>query len=164
MSLVYLSIGSNVDRHHNVSSCLNALQREFGALEMSSVYESEAVGFEGSHFYNLVVAIKTQLPLVQLSTRLKSIEDQHGRDRKGPKFSPRTLDIDIVVYDDRVGTFDGIELPRPELYFNAFVLLPMAELSGTEIDPKTGQSYQSLWQDAKLSQKLWTVDFDWPNS
>ena len=129
---------------------------------MSSVYESEAVGFQGSHFYNLVVAIQTNLPLAELSTLLKSIEDQHGRDRNGPKFSPRTLDIDIVCFDNLVGNIDGIELPRPELYYNAFVLKPLAEICGDEIDPKTGQSYLSLWQAAELDQALWVIDFNWP--
>lgn len=161
MSRVYLSIGSNVDRQHNISSCLNALHKHFGPFNMSSVYESEAVGFQGSHFYNLVVAIQTSLSLTELSILLKKIEDEHGRNRSGPKFSPRTLDIDIVCFDDLVGTFEGIELPRAELYYNAFVLKPLAEISGEEIDPKTGKTYQTLWQTSELNQALWAIEFNW---
>lgn len=159
MNQVYLSIGSNIDRENNISSCLAHLKASFGEIQLSSVYESEAVGFVGSNFYNLIAAIETNLSLTELSKILKQIEDQHGRDRSGPKFGARSLDIDIVCFNKLVGEHEGIELPRPELYYNAFVLQPMAELNGKGIDPKTGKSYQMLWADSNLDQKLWTVTF-----
>lgn len=161
MSRAYLSIGSNLDREHNIRSCLDQLAKQFGELKVSPVYESEAVGFNGSHFLNLVVAIETSLSLSKLSQKLKSIEDEHGRDRSGPKFGARTLDIDIVCFDELVGEYDGITLPRPELYYNAFVMLPMAELIPETIDAKEGKPYSELWQEMDSDQKLWQVPFDW---
>ena len=161
MAIAYLSLGSNIDREKNITSCLQQLSRTFQQLEISPVYESESVGFEGTHFYNLVVSIETHLELNELAACLKAMEDRHGRDRSGPKFGSRTLDIDIVSYDDLVGLCGGIELPRPELYYNAFVLLPMASLVPDHIDPKTQQSYQALWQSLDTDQKLWEVPFSW---
>ncbi len=161
MSTVYLSLGSNVDREHYIRAALDALSAEFGELEISSVYESDPVGFDGSPFYNLIVGIDTSLSLAALSEQLKALEDANGRDRTAPRFASRTLDIDIVTYHDRVGTFDGIELPRPELYYNAFVLWPMAELRGQTLDPVTGKSFAELWTNFETEQRLRPIPFFW---
>lgn len=162
MHQAYLSLGSNIDRENNIRSALYALEECFGALMVSPVYESEAVGFQGAEFFNLVVAVNTELSIEELVGHLKNIEDQHGRDRSGAKFSSRSLDIDLVTYDQRVGLFSGVELPRPELFYNAFVLLPMADLLGESIEPKTGQNYLSLAAQLKHQQKLWKVGFTLP--
>ena len=160
MANVYLSIGSNVNRSENIRSCIDSLSAIFGQLSLSPVYESTAVGFEGDNFYNLVVGVETNLRVGELSTILKKIEDQHGRDRKAPKFGPRTLDIDIITVDDMVGEVDGIKLPRDELLKNAFVLLPMAVLIGDQLHPETGLSYQSHWERFdKSKQFLKEIDF-----
>ncbi|WP_027857787.1 2-amino-4-hydroxy-6-hydroxymethyldihydropteridine diphosphokinase [Marinobacterium jannaschii] len=162
MAQVYVSIGSNMDRERYISSCLDALQKEFGALQLSSVYESEAVGFAGDPFLNMVAGFQTLLPVGELSVRLKQIEDEHDRCRQGPKFSGRTLDIDILTYDDCQGNCDGIQLPRDEITRNAFVLWPLAEIAAETCHPLSQQSYAQLWSDYdKSKQKLWPVDFIW---
>lgn len=162
---VFLSLGSNINRVNNINSCLKSLSQVFGNVCCSPVYESEPVGFQGGYFYNLTVKITTELSLEALTQLLKNIEDKNGRVRGGKKFSSRTLDIDILTYDDLCGTFNGIELPRPEIFFNAFVLLPMADLAPDELEPKTKLSYSELWlerkEDILKKQKLWQVDFDW---
>jgi len=161
MSCVFLSLGSNINRHNNLSAGLTALREQFGALQLSPVYESEAIGFVGDNFLNLVVLLNTSLPLGKLSAFLKELEDQNGRQRAGPKFSSRTLDIDIVIYGEQCGKNEGITLPRPELYYNAFVLKPMSDLAPESIDPKTGKTYLALWNNNKdkllCEQKLWEV-------
>lgn len=162
MARVYLSLGSNIRRHLHISAALAALTREFGELTISSVYESEAVGFAGSDFFNLVVGVETTLDIAALSSVLKKIEDANGRNRQGPRFSPRTLDIDILTYDDFVGTEAGVTLPREEITQNAFVLLPLAELAPDTLHPQLGQSYSQLWQAYdKSRQQLWPVQFIW---
>ncbi len=164
---VFLSLGSNINRKLNITSCLDSLTNAFGEIKCSPVYESEPVGFQGNCFYNLVVKIKTSLSLDELTAFLKEIEDQNGRIRGGEKFSSRTLDIDVISYDALCGAFDGVELPRPELFYNAFVLLPMSDLAAQEIEPKTKLTYADLWLEKKANilqkQKLWQVSFDWPN-
>lgn len=162
MTEVYLSLGSNIDRYRHISAALDALAEQFGALTISSVFESEAVGFEGSHFFNLVVGIDTPLSVAALSDVLKGIEDDNGRRRSGPKFSSRTLDIDILTYGDFVGEEAGVKLPRGELTKNAFVLWPMAEIAPSHRHPVSGRTYAELWAEYdKARQKLWPVDFVW---
>jgi len=162
MRSVYLSLGSNIDRYRHISAALDALADEFCELEISTVYESESVGFKGSLFLNLVVGVHTSLGVAELSARLKQIEDDNGRDRSSPKFSPRTLDIDILLYGDFVGTSAGIKLPRDEITKNAFVLQPLAELAFGQTHPELGVCYEQLWRAYdKASQPLWPVDFAW---
>lgn len=162
MAWVTLSLGSNVDAVNNLTGCLDALLLNFNDLSLSAVFESEAVGFEGDNFLNMVVGLDTGLPLPELSTLLKGIEDKHGRDRKQPKFSGRTLDIDILTYDDLAGEFNGIKLPRPEITENAFVLWPLSQISGSRKHPVVKETFAGLWEHYdKTRQKLWPVDFEW---
>ena len=165
MATVYLSLGSNIDREKNLSAGLDALVKAFGDLRMSEVFESEAVGFDGDNFYNLVAAIETDLSVGELAMRLRDIEDENGRVRSGPKFSARTLDIDILTYGDHTGVIDGVKLPRSEILKNAFVLLPLSELAPDTVHPLEGKTYQQLWEEYDQdSQKLWPVEFDWPSA
>ena len=162
MTAIYLSLGSNVDRHRNITAALDALADLFGDLKISSVYESKSVGFDGSNFFNLVVGANTTLSIAELSETLKRIEDNNGRKRNGPKFSPRTLDIDILTYGDFVGVENDIELPRTEITKNAFVLLPLAEIAPDVFHPQLEKIYSDLWREYdQASQALWAIVFDW---
>lgn len=158
---VYISIGSNVDRERYVSAALDALGAWFGELVISPVYESEAVGFDGSPFLNLVVGVTTNLSVGELSRRFKQLEADNGRRRDVPKFSARTLDLDILTYGDQVGQIDGVELPRGEILKNAFVLRPLADIAPDDVHPVCGRCYRELWADYDTGQKLWPVDFTW---
>tara|TARA_B100001063_G_C16721278_1_gene533720 strand:- start:580 stop:1080 length:501 start_codon:yes stop_codon:yes gene_type:complete len=159
---VYLSLGSNIDRHAHITSALDNLEECFGDLSLSSVYESDSVGFSGDNFYNLVVEVTSSKSIGQISVVLKKIEDKNGRDRSAPRFGPRSLDIDILAVDDFFGYYDGIELPRDEILKNAFVLQPLAELIPNDVHPVTGKSYRQHWLEYdKEKQKLWPIDFRW---
>ena len=160
-SLVFLSLGSNIDRERHIRSGLQALEAAFGELTIRPVYESEAVGFDGDAFYNLVVGMTTALPVGELETRLKGIEKDHGRVRGEKKFSSRTLDIDILTYGDVTGTVDGVQLPRDEILKHAFVLKPLVDLVPDERHPETGQAYRDILEAAHFAeQKLWVVAFE----
>jgi len=162
MAKVYLSLGSNIHRYFNIQSALDALVALDEQIEVSSVYESEAVGFDGDHFLNLVVGMTVEMPLAEFSVWLKALEDRHGRDRQQAKFSGRTLDVDILTWDDAVGLVSGVQLPRNEITKNAFVLQPLAEIAGELVHPFYGISFSQLWQQFdQNSQNLWPVDFFW---
>jgi 2-amino-4-hydroxy-6-hydroxymethyldihydropteridine diphosphokinase len=162
MVQVYLSLGSNIQRERHITAALEALSLGYGSLAVSSVYESESVGFCGDHFFNLVVGIETEKTVCDLSAELRHIEQNNGRDRSGPKFSSRTLDIDILTYGESAGMIDGVLLPRDEITKNAFVLLPLSEIAAKQKHPVLNVSYEQLWQDFdKTSQRLWPVDFYW---
>ncbi len=158
---VYISIGSNVDRERYVKAALDALAGWFGELAISPVYDSEAVGFDGSPFLNLVVGVETEWSVSELSRRFKHLEAENGRRRDVPKFSARTLDLDILTYGDAVGRIDGVELPRGEILKNAFVLRPLADIAPEDVHPVCGKSYGQLWREYSTGQKLWPVDFSW---
>ena len=161
MARVYISIGSNIDRYRHVTAALDALQQWFGELVISPVYESEAVGFDGSDFLNLVVGVETDLPVGELSARFKQLERENGRKPDAPKFSPRTLDLDILTWGSVTGVTDGVELPRAEILKNAFVLRPLADIAPEDVHPVCSESYGRLWQAYSTDQKLWPVDFTW---
>ena len=147
MVRVYLGLGSNVDREKHIRSGLLALQSRFCELLVSPIYESEAVGFEGDHFLNLVVGLDTDVSVAELHSAIKCIEDDHGRERGGPKFSPRTLDIDILTYGESHGCIGGVQLPREEILKYSFVLKPLVDLAGEELHPLLKKTYASLWQE-----------------
>lgn len=161
MAKVYLSIGSNIDRERHITAALDALAAKFPALDISSVYESEAVGFAGDHFLNLTVGFDTAIPVGELSAYLRDIEHNNGRNRGLERFSARTLDIDILTYGDCVGEIDGVVLPRAEILENAFVLLPLAEIAPDCEHPVSCQSFAALWRAYSKQQKLWAIDFVW---
>jgi 2-amino-4-hydroxy-6-hydroxymethyldihydropteridine diphosphokinase len=163
MTRVYLSLGSNIDREHNIRAGLDALAAQFGDVHLSPVYESEAVGFDGEPFLNLVARIDTGLPLGELAGLLRDIEAAHGRVRGDKKFASRTLDIDVLTYGDLTGLVDGVELPRDEILKHAFVLRPLADLAPQARHPVLGETYAALLARLDMSaQKLWQVPFRWP--
>tara|TARA_B110000444_G_C18464470_1_gene421799 strand:- start:10 stop:525 length:516 start_codon:yes stop_codon:yes gene_type:complete len=165
MSLVYLGVGSNIDREYHIQLALDILAKAFGELTVSSIYQSEAVGFVGDDFYNLVVLIETELSVATLFKFLRDIEYRYGRPIEASKNSGRTIDLDILSYDDFVGYFDGVQLPRAEILFNAFVLRPLEEIASHLKHPEDGRTYGELWQAFdKKAQRLHIVRFSGQSS
>ncbi|MBQ0796174.1 2-amino-4-hydroxy-6-hydroxymethyldihydropteridine diphosphokinase [Zhongshania sp.] len=161
MSEVFLSLGSNTSRYRHMTIALDTLSQHFGPLMLSRVYESESVGFQGTLFLNMAVGFSTDIPLADLAAQLRDIELSNGRLPNAPKFSPRTLDIDILSYGELTGCHSGIELPRDEVLYNAFVLLPLTEIAPDHCHPIDGRSYRDLWAAYSSDQKLWPVPFQW---
>jgi 2-amino-4-hydroxy-6-hydroxymethyldihydropteridine diphosphokinase len=158
MVTVFVSIGSNVERHKNIVSCLQALRNQFGELQVSSVYENEAVGFAGDNFYNLVAGFQTDLPAQELAPVFREIESEHGRVRGGERFSSRTLDVDLLLYGDQVLKDEGLDVPRDEITRYAFVLRPLAELVPDLRHPELHKTMQELWCDFEPKQEMTVVD------
>ncbi|BBA36622.1 2-amino-4-hydroxy-6-hydroxymethyldihydropteridine pyrophosphokinase [Methylocaldum marinum] len=158
MADVFLSIGSNIEREKHIPSALKELEERMGTLTVSSVYESEAVGFEGARFYNLVAAFSTELPVSEVAKTLSEIENHHGRTRDSQKFSSRTLDVDLILYGDEVLQQGKLMLPREDIIRYAFVLEPLAEIAPNRKHPVIGESYADLWAKFdKTGVKQWRV-------
>lgn len=146
MPIGYISIGSNIDKEANIPSSLEALTQTFGDLLVSSVYETEAVGFVGDSFYNLVVRFESNLTAKEVAKQLRQIELDHGRTRESQKFSARTLDLDLILYGNQVISDGRLQIPRDEIERYAFVLEPLAEIAPNEKHPISGKTFGELWQ------------------
>lgn len=158
MVRAYIGVGSNVDREHNIRSGLRALAGLGPAIFISTIYESKAWGFEGDNFYNLAVGIDTELDATSLSTRLHEIEQQHGRMRNVPRFSSRTLDLDLLLFGDMVRHDSIVDVPRKDILTCAFVLRPLAEIAGQLQHPETGIRISAIWEAFdRPDQQTWPV-------
>lgn len=162
LTRVYLGLGSNIEREKHLVAGLEALDGFVSEMTCSAVFESQPVGIKSGLFFNLVVTGFTELPLMELDRRLKVIEAENGRyapDRKG-----LPLDIDVLLYGDQVGNFDGLILPRAEILKNAFVLWPLSLIAPDRVHPEAGASFEQLWARAQIEQQLWPVAFEWRGS
>lgn len=158
MAQIFIGIGSSINRRDNICQGVLLLKQHFGELRLSSIFESEAVGFEGGTFYNLVAELNSTLPIELVIKRLKMIEVQLGRPEISVKYAPRTLDLDLLLYDQHID--DVRDIPRAEIIENAFVLQPLAELAANLLHPILSISYQQLWKQYPANkQKLWKIDF-----
>ena len=145
MSRAWLSLGSNLAPEANLRAAAAALRQRFGDVLFSPVYRTPAVGFDGPAFLNAAAGLDTDLDPHALNAWLHALEDAQGRDRSGPRFSSRTLDVDIVLYDDLVLAGPGhLQLPRDELR-HAFVLRPLADIAPGVVVPGTGRTLAELW-------------------
>jgi len=145
MPEIYVSIGSCVNRRENVRAALKALRKRFGRVRYSSVYETEAVGFMGDPFYNLVVGFDSSDDTSKLKRFFRAVESRQGRRRdvKMPGRCP--LDIDLLLYGDLVVDTPVLKLPRDDVLKHAFVLEPLAELVPDRSYPGTAITFQELW-------------------
>ena len=144
MTRAYLSIGSNIEPERHVRAAITALRARYGALRISPVYQTPAVGFEGDDFYNLVVGLDTDESAEQLAAACREIETAQGRKRGAQRFSARTLDIDLLTLGNQIRE-DVPILPRDEILKYAFVLKPLADLAPDGRHPVEGRRYAELW-------------------
>jgi 2-amino-4-hydroxy-6-hydroxymethyldihydropteridine diphosphokinase len=147
MHRAYLSLGSNLDPEDHLRAAAAALRERFGDVVFSSVLRTPAMGFDGPDFLNAAAIVGTGLEPGDLDAWLHALEAAHGRDRSAPRFASRTLDVDIVFFDDRVVTpspGSHLQIPRPELR-HAFVLQPLAQIAPDFVDPLSRRSLAQLW-------------------
>jgi 2-amino-4-hydroxy-6-hydroxymethyldihydropteridine diphosphokinase len=146
VSTAYLGLGSNIEAEAHIAAGIAALREAFDNVVLSPIYRAAAVGFSGNDFINLVARIDTTLEPLELKRFLHALEDRHGRRRDVPKFSDRTLDIDILLYDDLYLLSPELEIPRDEILTAAHVLKPLADLAPDLRHPVRRQTMSDLWR------------------
>jgi 2-amino-4-hydroxy-6-hydroxymethyldihydropteridine diphosphokinase len=140
----WLSLGSNQEPELHLRAALHALRERFGVIVASPAYRFPAVGFDGPDFVNLAAGIDSDLDALALNDWLHALEDREGRRRDVPRFSSRTLDVDIVLFDDAIIDGPGnLQIPRPELA-HAFVLKPLADIAPGLRVPGDGRTLAEL--------------------
>lgn len=164
----WVSLGSNHDRHFQISRALDELAQRFGELTLSAVYETQPVGIkvkECAPFYNLMAGFYTSLSPGELNQVFKIIEgDAKYLLPDDKSIYVRALDLDLVTHGDKTGVIEGLTLPYPQLFKHDFVLLPLAELVPNDRPPGSLQTYAQLWQEhAHEEQEMQQVNFTWNN-
>lgn len=144
---VFVAAGSNVMPRRHLRRALAALRERYPELVVSPAYSSAAVGFEGDDFINLVVGFATGEPLPAVLEHLQAVERLCGRPRAAPKWAPRTMDLDILLFGEEVGTFPGAVLPRPDLLRRAYMLGPLADLAPGVVHPTAHRTIGELWRE-----------------
>ena len=146
MPAVYVGAGSNVAPMHNLARAVAELQREFPGARFSPWYRNRAVGFEGEDFINLVAGFDTALPVRAVLCRLHAIEMLCGRARAAPRWAPRPMDLDVLLYGDLICDEPGLRLPRPDLLRRAYMLGPLAALAPEVVHPTMHLTAGELWR------------------
>lgn len=163
MQKVLLSLGSNLgNRLQRLQEACDALTQLQGTVlqQVSRVYETEALIVEDQPvFLNIAAEIETELAPLELLNAVKAIEHRLGRE-DGPRWGPRCIDIDLVLWGDTILDDDRLKLPHPDFRIRRFVLAPLAEIAPDAVDPVTGKTITQLLRrkdvegQVKVSGKL----------
>jgi 2-amino-4-hydroxy-6-hydroxymethyldihydropteridine diphosphokinase len=146
MPQLYVAAGSNIEPERHLAMATRELERQFPGVRFSPWYRNRAVGFEGADFINLVAGFSTELALAELLARLHAIEALCGRPREAPRWAPRSMDLDVLLYGDLVCQEPQLKLPRPDLLKRAYMLGPLAALAPDLVHPTEKQTIGELWQ------------------
>lgn len=160
MTHVVLSLGSNIEREKNTRYAIREIADRYGDLDLSPVYETSSVGFDGPAFFNLIAGFRSDQPVQDIVVALKQIELDAGR-IQGPKtFASRVLDIDIVLYGDKNLRPRGMNIPRDEIEKYAYVLKPLADIYPDLVHPVTHRTIAEMWADFEIKdQTLFITEF-----
>jgi 2-amino-4-hydroxy-6-hydroxymethyldihydropteridine diphosphokinase len=147
MPQVFVAAGSNIEPEKNLALAVAELARVFPGSRFSPWYLNHAAGFEGADFINLVVGFDTALSPAAVLAHLQAIEARCGRPRDAPRWAPRTMDLDVLLYDGLVLEGPPLTLPRPDLLKRAYMLGPMADLAPEVLHPTVGRTIGELWRE-----------------
>lgn len=161
MTLAFVSGGSNLEPEKNLVIAARAMKARHPGARFSRCYRNRAVGFEGPDFINFVVELPVAGDPALLKGELECVETLCGRHRDAPKWAPRAMDLDILLFGDLVQDTPGLVLPRPDLLRWGFMLGPLAELAPQLMHPVARRTMVDLWRDFdRLANPLLPVDLD----
>ena len=145
MAQVFVAAGSNVEPQAHLTQALTLLAQRFGELQVSPWYRNTAVGFAGADFINLVFGFRTALDVHATLAQLREVETLCGRPRNAPKWAARSMDLDVLLYDELVLDDPQLKLPRPDLLLRPYMLGPLAALAPDLRHPTQGRTIGELW-------------------
>ena len=145
MPQVFVAAGSNVEPRANLTKALAELTRRFHEVRVSPWYQNAAVGFAGADFINLVFGIRTDLGVHDTLAQLREVESLCGRPRNAPKWAARSMDLDVLLYDDLVLDDPQLQLPRPDLLVRPYMLGPLADIAPDLVHPTQRRTIGELW-------------------
>lgn len=158
---IAISIGSNTNRAFHLKQAVFLLRPFIDVMKLSPAYESQPVNFNGENFINIVLGGQVDLDLTSTLDLLKSLEKQYKRNRDAANKSLITLDLDLLIYDDYICE-QPIQLPRPEILTNAYVLWPLQDIFPDLHHPSLKKTYAQLWKEYNNpEQQLWPIEFNW---
>jgi 2-amino-4-hydroxy-6-hydroxymethyldihydropteridine diphosphokinase len=146
MTEVYVAAGSNIDPSAHLRRAIDVLGKRY-RLRLSPAYRNRAVGFEGEDFINLVLGFETQDSVRQVIEHLHEAEAACGRVRNAPKWAPRAMDLDLLLYGDFVIEELQLKVPRADLVKRPYMLRPMAELAPDVRHPVLKKTMLELWNE-----------------
>ncbi len=146
MAVVFLGIGSNESPEKNLRLAVKELRSRYGELTLSPVYQSDAVGFDGADFLNLVARLQTEDSPLAICDEIELIHNLAGRIRGSDRWESRPLDIDLLLYNDLINDQRPVHVPRDDVLQYSFVLRPLAEIAPDQVHPVTGKTYLEHWQ------------------
>ena len=146
MTEAFVALGSNVEPEAHLCAAARLLRQRFPGSRFSACYRNPAFGFAGADFVNAVAGFTTSLPVAELLGALREIETRCGRGPADPRWGPRAIDLDLLLYGALVGSGPGYTLPRPDLARRAYMLGPLAQLAPGLQYPPEGPSIAELWR------------------
>lgn len=146
MTAVYVAAGSNIEPARYLSRALEELAKVYSPITPSPAYRNKAVGFTGDDFINLVIGFHTEDAPDDVRRQLQKIEAACDRPKDAPKWAPRTMDLDILLFGNLVSNEPGLVIPRPDLVKRPYMLKPMADISPDVRHPTLGKTMRELWE------------------
>lgn len=143
----FVGAGSNLEPQANLARACAEIARTWPDARFSRAYANAAVGFDGPEFINLVVGFTTKQTIDQMIARLREIETVCGRPRNAPKWASRSMDLDVLLFGDRVAKTADYTLPRPDLLKRPYMLGPMAEIAPEVMHPTAHRTIGALWRE-----------------
>jgi len=147
MATVFLGIGSNQSPEENLRLAIRELGNRYGKLDLSPIYKSASIGFDGEDFLNLAVHFRSDVSVLSICTEIDLIHNLAGRECGSDKWESRPLDIDVLLYNDLILDERPVHVPREDILKYSFVLRPLAELAPSQVHPVTGRTFLEHWQE-----------------